>query len=122
MSGRKQALRGPAWLPTTDLGRFALALTLGTLLSPVLIIAVLSIAVNLRTVTFPAGMVSSELMLTALLAVTVTVLWTALLGAKERSVLVGFFALVLSATLMLFITLILASPSLWDRIGSILLP
>ena len=109
MSEHKQPLHGTPWRPTTHMGTLALVLTLVTLLSPVLIIVVLPVAVNLGTVTFSAGMVSSELMMTALAAVTVAVLWAALLYAKERSVLVGFFALILSAVLMLLVSLIVAA-------------
>lgn len=87
--------RAVVWFPTTRTGKVALTLAYLTVLSPVWVFLVLGQAV------FMAG--ASDDVVIALLAATVLALWATLLWAKERSLLVGAFTLLLSAALMYFL-------------------
>ncbi|QDY90215.1 hypothetical protein E7Y32_08350 [Arthrobacter sp. UKPF54-2] len=94
--------RALAWFPVTRTGKIALTLAYVTVLSPAWVLLVLGQAV------FQAG--ASDDIVVILLVVTVVMLWAALLWAKDRSLLVAAFAVLLSAALMYFLWWAMASP------------
>lgn len=88
----KARVRPVVCFPTTRAGNVALTLAYLTVLSPFWVIVVLGQAV------FQAG--ASDDVVLVMLVVTVAALWAALFWAKERSLLVAAFTMVLSAVLL----------------------
>lgn len=88
-------IRRVVWFPTTRTGKVALTLAYLTVLSPVWVFVVLGQAV------FRAG--ASDDVVVAMLVGSVVALWAALLWAKERSLLVAAFTVLLSVALMYFL-------------------
>lgn len=88
-------VRPVIWFPTTRAGKVALTLAYLTVLSPVWVLLILGQAV------FRAG--ASDDIVIVLLVVTVAALWLSLIWAKQRSLLVAAFTLVLSAALLYFL-------------------
>ena len=84
--------RRRVWFPTTRTGKVALMLAYLAVLSPFWTL------VGLGQAVFMAG--ASDDVVVAVLACSVAALWAALLLAKERSLLVAAFAVILSAALM----------------------
>lgn len=84
--------RPVVWLPTTRAGKVELTLAYLTVLSPFWVFVVLGQAV------FQAG--ASDDVVIAMLVVTVAALWASLFWARERSLLVAAFTMVLSAVLL----------------------
>lgn len=90
------------WFPTTRTGKVALVLAYLTVLSPFWVFVVLGPAV------YQAG--ASDDVVIAMLVATVAALWASLLWAKERSLLVAGFTMVLSAALVYFLWWLAATP------------
>lgn len=95
-------VRRVVWFPTTRAGKVALTLAYLTVLSPVWVLLVLGQAV------FRAG--AADDVVVAMLVGSVAALWTALLRAKERSLLVAAFTVLLSAALMYFLGWLTSTP------------
>lgn len=94
--------RPVAWFPTTRTGKVALALAYLTVLSPAWVLLILGRAV------FMAGV--ADVVVIAMLVATVLMLWVSLLRAKERSLLVAGFTVILSAALMYFLWWVTMTP------------
>jgi len=99
-------IRRATWFPTTRTGKVALALAYLAVLSPFWALVVLGPAV------FRAG--ASDDVVVAMLTVSVISLWAALLWAKEPSLLVAVFTLVLSTVLMYFLWWVTTVPGGMD--------
>ena len=98
----KAGRRAVAWFPVTRTGKVALTLAYLTVLSPAWVFMVLGQAV------FQAG--ASDDVVVILLVATVATLWAALLWARDRSLLVAAFTVVLSAALMYVLWWVVTSP------------
>lgn len=94
--------RAVVWFPVTRTGQVALTLAYLTVLSPFWVFVVLGQAV------FMAG--ASDDVVVVMLAGSVAALWAALFWAKERSLLVALFTVMLSAALMYFLWWLTATP------------
>ncbi|BCW72603.1 hypothetical protein [Arthrobacter sp. NicSoilB8] len=98
----KARIRRVAWFPTTRSGKAALTLAYVTVLSPAWVFLLLGQGI------YMAG--ASDDVVIALLVGTVVALWSSLLWAKEHSILVAAFTVVLSAALMYFLWWVTTAP------------